>query len=220
MPNGPQVNIDLERELGYRDAGDKQAYLASALAQRQTHQGLMNDLDLVASLVLAVAWSGGNRQSKSTQMEVQKQTVAVMVLDDTLHFTCNGVSWDDATITLNRFSVEQGTPNRHYFEDPDYGLSKSAAGAQTVTIPVKQRIRAALAADGEPRSCTFHDELTADHSLHAEMHLIRILNGRLPDGAVIGVSKPCCERCATYLDSVGISYSSWHNFAVRAWTAP
>ncbi len=53
-----------------------------------------------------------------------------------------------------------------------------------------------------------------DRSFHAEMQLVRYIRQytrRGPDDRVIGVSKPCCRRCAVNLDRSRIRYSYWHN---------
>lgn len=62
-----------------------------------------------------------------------------------------------------------------------------------------------------------------DKDFHAEMQLVSYLanNGLMPNGLTIGVSKPCCLQCAERLDSLGLSYSLWHDEEVgKRWKAP
>lgn len=60
--------------------------------------------------------------------------------------------------------------------------------------------------------------------MHAEMQLVQELHGSkmLKEGSkyYIGVSKPCCSRCANILNELGIAFLHQHEDDVKGWEAP
>lgn len=60
--------------------------------------------------------------------------------------------------------------------------------------------------------------------MHAEMQLVQELHGSkmLKEGSkyYIGVSKPCCSRCADVLNKLGIAFLHQHEDDVKGWEAP
>lgn len=60
------------------------------------------------------------------------------------------------------------------------------------------------------------------YHMHAEMQLLRYLRNRniTPKCSFMGVSKPCCQRCAEELNKYRIKYSTFHNDLVQNWEPP
>ncbi|WP_444936307.1 nucleic acid/nucleotide deaminase domain-containing protein [Microbulbifer sp. JMSA004] len=59
-------------------------------------------------------------------------------------------------------------------------------------------------------------------TFHAEMQLLKACaeNNRPIQGGVIGVSKPCCGKCAKYLKALGIDFSLYSKSPVGDWISP
>jgi hypothetical protein len=66
-----------------------------AKEQRRLHTAAMNNLDLIAAMILAVSWSGSKNQSTFAQARIHLQTVAVVLMKERLYIACNGLTWDD-----------------------------------------------------------------------------------------------------------------------------
>lgn len=58
--------------------------------------------------------------------------------------------------------------------------------------------------------------------MHAEMKLVTQLTQEKKETEVsyIGVSKPCCEKCADVLDKFDIYYADCHDTSPKKWIAP
>ncbi len=60
------------------------------------------------------------------------------------------------------------------------------------------------------------------NDMHAEMQLLKELldSDMNPNELVFGVSKPCCEQCASMLDTYKVGYTFYHNSTVINWQSP
>jgi hypothetical protein len=168
----------------------------------------LNDLDLIARFVLAIAHSGqwtaervaegtgrpaaeAARTAAREQHFVNQRTVAVARVRGTLYIAAN-MLWND--------DVE------------DVGTTMT-------------RVMLALRGEGirGPFQFVPNPNGSSDSVFHAEMQLLRYLarNG-LPMPAEMGVSKPCCPRCAARLDRIGVAHSAEHDQdpGPRRWEAP
>jgi hypothetical protein len=154
-------------------------------------QGL-NELDKIARFALAVAHSGQWTDENAREAEYR---------------------WDPRREQL---FVAQRTVA--VVEHPWGGLYLAANGVWNDAIEdvgsTMQRVIAALQAAGEGTIRIVPNPYGhSDRSFHAEMQLLRyfIDRGWRFEDDMIGVSKPCCERCADWLDRNWIEYSYWHD---------
>lgn len=245
------VNLGLAREVNEtlkqvqsQHSITQQQVLDLAKQERGKWQGNMNDLDVIACMVLATAWSGQNPQSKKTQFDVTKQTVAVICIKGKLYLACDGLTWQDFTLPqLVQKHVDKGmagpnaalhTPNWTEKQRESYVTSFDKQQAKRVEDPsfeiedpdtgllkfrTQQAIQHSLRIQGERRPVEFID--SNDDTRHSEMRLLEFMAdyGR-PDDNLLGVSKPCCEQCKEQLEKYHIVFSCWHNFAVGNWGPP
>ncbi len=57
-------------------------------------------------------------------------------------------------------------------------------------------------------------------TMHAEMQLIEEFSWMGSRSTEIGVSKPCCKKCAQVLDHLKVKYSQYHTASVVNWEPP
>ena len=239
------IQLGLAREVGSElEKAQKelviseQQVLELAKQERAKWQGQMNDLDLIACMVLATAWSGQNKQAKQAQFDITKQTVGVICLKGTLYLACDGLTWKDFKPDVTDKNLKFAGPNAALYppkwtekQKDSYTTSKDPGdSSKRIADPsyeidngrlkflTQQAVQHSLRVHGEKRPVVFID---SDGPGHSEMRLLEFMadNGR-PDGDLVGVSKPCCENCKGQLEKYGIKFSCWHNFKVGNWTPP
>lgn len=179
----------------------------------------LNDLDRIARFVLAVAHSANYSGTDREQRFVGQRTVAVAITErGDLVIAQNGV-------LTTRISSGRGRPQF------------------TRMIPaLEERIRRTVYVELEWEYAIPPEELhldppdkpfgniswVANHfgpqdtSFHAEMQLVSCLarNRFRFEGNQIGVSKPCCLKCANRLGKLGIDYSYYHTQSADPWVDP
>lgn len=149
----------------------------------------LNDLDRVARYILAVGYSGQYHGGDAyNQGYVAARTVAVALHEGHLYVATNTVidpRREHPNVTIGRVLSEVGT------EVLERGLEDTYKSVIFIE---------------NPRG-------SADRTYHAEMQLIDFFhrNRWRPGGDMIGVSKPCCRRCAVNLDNLDVGYSYWHS---------
>lgn len=79
-------------------------------------------------------------------------------------------------------------------------------------------------ADALGYSFTYANIKRGSGGMHAEMQVyeeLAICYDELSKIVTyIGVSKPCCKQCATFLTTQGMTYAQWHDAKVVNWEAP
>ena len=179
----------------------------------------MTWFDKIASFILSVNWStgrgaaGGSAKTvqtseredntthkvKDRQLDSHLDCVAVMVVDGVWHIAANQLTLVDSDIQTADLSI--GTPLKEEFSHISFHGNTATAhfhGDYRGTIFGKHNI----VTDGAA-------------NMHAEMRILRHLKsrGKMRKGLEIGVSKPCCPRCKTVLDSWEVKYTSYHDVA-------
>ena len=153
----------------------------------------LNELDRVARYILAVGYSGqyGGHEAVR-QSYINAHTIAVAQHGTELFVAVN---------TL--FYAQQGKAPQ---ENPNETIG---------------RIKAELVNEGAHRyysNIYFIDNPNGDtdRTFHAEMQLVDFFanNGWPFQHNMIGVSKPCCQKCAENLDKLNLGYSYWHGESV------
>lgn len=192
------------RLIDRQDAADQESYWRNA-----------DELDLVASWILATVWSGTNAQGKQAQNNIGLRTVAVVRLNTGgLVVASNATSFDPYQIPFNPNSkAVKSTPNFHY------ALSGYKQG--DVVFDPQAQVRAVLGeiyatVDFPPECCG------TGFSFHAEMALLQHMSKHNlhPSPKFIGVSKPCCRFCRAVLKGAGMDHSFYHMDAVASWDEP
>lgn len=153
-------NRDEELERVMHD----EALARRARLERHRHRNALNDLDRIASFILAIAWSGRQANDAVTQGRISLQTVAVSDLDGQLTVACNGFSWVGAEALVRQALADEGE-NRHvnFLAAPD-GAARANFHAEMqlvdhfgarlrghtlgVSKPCCQKCRAVLDAEG------------------------------------------------------------------------
>jgi hypothetical protein len=153
----------------------------------------LNHLDQVARYILAVGYSGQYAGDNALrQGYINAHTVAVAQHGTELFVAIN---------TL--FYAQQGkAPQEH--------MNK-------IIGRVKAELISAGATDYYSNIYFIDNEWgIKDRFYHAEMQLVDFFkNNNWPlQGNMLGVSKPCCQKCAENLDKLKISYSYWHGVDV------
>ncbi len=191
-PN-PARNVVYSRNA---DNQENEATRAGSFAQG------LNDLDRIARFVLAIAhsgqWTPEHVQDSGSVVNpnreqgfIAQRTVAVAYGgNDEIYIAANSL-WND--------DIE------------DCGSTK-------------QRVIDALSAEGVARRIHFLPNPfgNGDRTFHAEMQIVRffVQRGWALRYGEIGVSKPCCRRCAENLDRQGVHYSYWHNEPTGQYVQP
>ena len=179
----------------------------------------LNDLDRIARFVLAVAHSANYSGTHREQRFVGQRTVAVAITDR------GDLVIAQNSVLTTRVSSGRGRPSF------------------TRMVPeLEERIRQTVAVELEWEYAIPPEELhldlpdkpfgniywvanrfgPQDTSFHSEMQLVYCMaqNGLRFEGNQIGVSKPCCLKCATRLSKLGIDYSYYHTQSADPWVDP
>jgi deoxycytidylate deaminase len=196
-----------------------------------------DELDRIASMILAVAYSGSTSLVKDKQDQINIQCVAVAEAGGRLYIASNGLVFfknegGAQEVALPKKKEEdQKKPalvgaNKHWEKvgAPAKPTSLEQASAKNITITKNSnsqvvfkfaahaQVAAILQAAGIQKGLVFPPECQNTSGFHAEMSLITHLsknNIRL-DRKFIGVSKPCCEPCSKELLKRGIDHSFIH----------
>jgi hypothetical protein len=209
------MSIKINRPLMVQDFdGNPEAF-----AEAHNYMQALNELDKIAQAILSIAWSGHESQGRQSQVGNRDlRTVAVVAVNQTLIVAGNAISWEQRLRSTIRRADARGTQNWVYYApqtqySPDYS---------TLIFGGADAIRYELGRLGEQRQVLFPDECRKDFNFHAEMALLQYMSmhNLHPDGDEIGVSKPCCVRCARVLDECRIRYSTYHTSPIGDWTPP
>lgn len=114
--------------------------------------------------------------------------------------------------------MKDGTLIKKYFVPVHYRVRVRDQAAEQI-----RRMLADSAGGMTPPTKIIWLEPTDSFNPHAEMRIVKYFNDKgWGNPGFIGVCKPCCENCATELDSRGISYSRWSPLGVQhtGWDAP
>jgi hypothetical protein len=246
-------------------SGASAADSAEAKLARATHRSYLSDLDIIASTILAVVWSGRESQSKSVQDMANIQTAAVTYdSSGRLYIAGNGLHLDNKLFLKNTDPTKL-TPQelaRLYDVTSEFHIGATTmtaaapkrTGKGVITVEkivtpgmIKRTTYRPLFAYNEPVFET-KEELAAllqnvfrednqpvpiachwvgppdQFPIHAEVMLAKFVEtyrATFPVTPKIGVSKPCCRKCAGHLDTAQIGYSCYSdvNPGAEAWLA-
>ncbi|WP_164887288.1 hypothetical protein [Hahella sp. KA22] len=156
----------------------------------------LNPLDIIARQIIATKFSGMHDPSN----------IVLQAMRDVETVACAVVGTGTLLVAYN------------------YGHGNSTDNANHIDFAARSALQS-LHAEGFTNVTQYHVLHVSKNrkkSFHAEMNIIEHCgNNNLPiQGAVIGVSKPCCGKCAEVLNTFRVDYSLYSAPPIGQWERP
>jgi hypothetical protein len=183
------------------------------------HMGHLNDLDLMASSILALVYSSSNITKTLTQTNSNLKTVAVALHLKTLYVAHNGLDLGNLASDHHERTVQKDDRDFLKKKESEYyktnlTVTSSKAGISMTFCPEKS-IADFFSTDDVFKAMVSNVrllDLKLNANKHAEVGLLEFFMGTInsvPDA--IGVSKPCCQACGRILMAFGVNITCVHN---------